>query len=102
VHPLVRRSIVGVAVPEDGSCLASAGSAARFDVREERAMPDRRSEGTKKHGDELESLIDRATGGKSAGQGHSSADDPTEFQDDDDEDVHNDDRDDRRDVGKTS
>ena len=63
-------------------------------------MPDRRGESGKKHGDELESLIDRAASRSSAGKNEArAADDPTQLQDDDDEDIQNDDREDRRDVG---
>jgi hypothetical protein len=59
-------------------------------------MPRTQSEEDKKHGDKLESLIER-TGG---GAGKSAADDDaTQLQDDDDEDVQNDDAEDRRDVG---
>lgn len=63
-------------------------------------MPKAKSEGTKKHGDTLEPLIERA-GNRSARESHDAADeDPTLLQDDDDEDVQNDDADDRRDVGE--
>jgi hypothetical protein len=65
------------------------------------AMPNTQKEDDKKHGDKLESLIDR-TGGSSSPQRRTERaadDDPTKLQDDDDEDVQNDDVQDRRDVG---
>jgi hypothetical protein len=64
-------------------------------------MPKRKSEDSKKHGDEFQSLIDRATDTASQGQRDESGD-PAELQDDDDEDLQNDDADDRRDVGGPS
>ena len=65
-------------------------------------MPERRREGTKKHGDELESLIDRAASNSPPEKRGAGAEDPAELQDDDDEDIQNDDGDERRDVGRPS
>ena len=63
-------------------------------------MPRTRSEDDKKHGDKLESLIERTGGDPSPRERQSAADDDTaELQDDDDEDVQNDDGEDRRDIG---
>ena len=60
-------------------------------------MPRKPSAGDKKHGDKLESLIDRTAEGQ--GEEGRDGDDPTLLQDDDDEDVQNDDdAEDRRDV----
>jgi hypothetical protein len=53
-------------------------------------MPKTKIENNKKHGDVLEPLIDRTLPNRSQGS--------AELQDDDDEDVQNDDREDRRDV----
>ena len=61
-------------------------------------MAKARREGTKKHGDELESLIDRTGNDSTRSKTERTGDNPTELQDDDDEDVQNDDVDDRRDV----
>ena len=65
-------------------------------------MAKARREGTKKHGDELESLIDRTGNDSTRSKTVRTGDDPTELQDDDDEDVQNDDVDDRRDVDERS
>ena len=81
-------------------------------------MPKTRGEGDKKHGDKLESLVER-TGGKpsprgarddSAGEGSADEDEPAPFSDDDDdatlllddddEDFQNDDGETYRDVGE--
>lgn len=64
-------------------------------------MPRTQNEDDKKHGDKLESLIDRTVGSSSPRKPNESAadDDATELQDDDDEDVENDDLEDRRDGG---
>jgi hypothetical protein len=56
-------------------------------------------EASKKHGDKMEPLIDKAAGRSSLDE-ESGDDDPTLLQDDDDEDVQNDDVGDRRDVGE--
>ena len=74
-------------------------------------MPRTRGEDDKKHGDKLESLIERTGGSASGRESKESADEdeqellPDEddealLQDDDDEDVLNDDADDVRDVGE--
>jgi hypothetical protein len=73
----------------------------RHICRRKRAMPKTQREEDKKHGDKLESLIER-TGGSSSSQRRTeraAGDDATQLQDDDDEDVQNDDVEDRRDVG---
>lgn len=65
-------------------------------------MPKPQREEDKKHGDKLESLIDR-TAGQSSTEGRNQGGgkhDPAQLQDHDDEDVQNDDADSRRDVGK--
>ena len=65
-------------------------------------MPKPQSEDDKKHGDKLESLIDRTGGASPPRKRNESAadDDATRLQDDDDEDVQNDDVEDHRDVGE--
>ena len=63
-------------------------------------MPERTNEDSKKHGDVLQPLVDRAKRGASPGKRQEGGIDPTELQDDDDEDVQNDDSEDRRDVGE--
>ena len=60
-------------------------------------------EASKKHGDKMEPLIDKAAGRSPEDESvddESVDDDPTLLQDDDDEDFENDDVDDRRDVGE--
>ncbi len=60
-------------------------------------MPRKSSEGEKKHGDKLESLVQRTAEGREAEDEEN--DDPTLLQDDDDESVRNDDdAEDRRDA----
>ena len=59
-------------------------------------MPRKASESDKKHGDKLESLVQRTAEGKEAEDREN--EDPTLLQDDDDESAANDDADDRRDV----
>ena len=73
-----------------------------FKSREDIQMPRKSSEGdSKKHGDKLESLIERTAGGAPESEGdeddtrrlqdeEGDGDDPTLLQDDDDEDVQND------------
>ena len=74
-------------------------------------MPKTRGEDDKKHGDKLESLIER-TGGNPSPRGRNDSDDDDEpallsdddddrtlLEDDDDEDVQNDDAEIHRDVG---
>jgi hypothetical protein len=56
------------------------------------------TEDTKKHGDKLESLIERTSGGSSADPNENANDDAADLQDDDDEDVQNDNPESRRDV----
>jgi hypothetical protein len=65
------------------------------------AMPKPQTEDDKKHGDKLESLIDRTGGGSSPQRRteRAAGDEATQLQDDDDEDLQNDDVEDRRDVG---
>lgn len=59
-------------------------------------MPRKASESDKKHGDKLESLVQRTAEGQEAEDQEN--DDPTLLQDDDDESAENDDAEDRRDV----
>jgi hypothetical protein len=63
-------------------------------------MPQQKSEETKKHGDVLQPLVDRAKRGASPGKRGKDETDPAALQDDDDEDLQNDDSDDRRDIGE--
>jgi hypothetical protein len=57
------------------------------------------TEDAKKHGDKLESLVDRTSGrSPPADQNEDGDDDAADLQDDDDEDVQNDDVENRRDV----
>ncbi|HEX7235579.1 MAG TPA: hypothetical protein VF405_01380 [Gammaproteobacteria bacterium] len=65
-------------------------------------MPKTRGEDDKKHGDKLESLIERTRGSASSpnGKEREEDDDPAALQDDDDEDVQNDDAETGRDVGE--
>ncbi len=63
-------------------------------------MPQSKSEETKKHGDVLQPLVDRAKRGASPGKRGEDAPDPTELQDDDDEDSEHDDNENDRDVGE--
>jgi hypothetical protein len=67
-------------------------------------MPKTRGEDDKKHGDKLESLIERTRGNASSRNGkeweEDEDEDPAALQDDDDEDVQNDDVETRRDVGE--
>lgn len=63
-------------------------------------MPEQKVEADKKHGDKLESLVDRIAGGpKEKRPGDLGRREPAELQDDDDEDLQNDDVEIRRDVG---
>jgi hypothetical protein len=64
-------------------------------------MPEHKVEADKKHGDKLESLVDRiASGGPRERRGDAGGrSDPAELQDDD-EDVQNDDVEIRRDIGE--
>ena len=57
-------------------------------------MAKAKDEDDKKHGDKLESLIDR-TGGRSSPQNRPTEDDPAQLEDDDEEDLESDDREDR-------
>lgn len=58
-------------------------------------MPRKSSESDKKHGDKLESLVQRTAEGQREIEDD---DDPTLLQDDDDESADNDDADERRDA----
>lgn len=64
-------------------------------------MPRQPSEGEKKHGDKMESFIDRTADQPATRESDSSGaeDDPALLQDDDDEDVQSDGGTDRRDIG---
>jgi hypothetical protein len=65
-------------------------------------MPKTKSEGSKKHGDVLEDLVDRTARRDAAPEKRQeSGNDPAELQDDADEDVQNDPAEEqRRDVGE--
>jgi len=64
-------------------------------------MAEHKAEADKKHGDKLESLVERiASGPREKRSGDPGRKEPAELQDDDDEDIQNDDVEIRRDVGE--
>jgi hypothetical protein len=93
-----------------GACLASELLLVAVDEQQRRAaMPKTRGEDDKKHGDKLESLIERTGGNPSARESEESADDDASdpladdeedalLQDDEDEDFEDDDVESDRDV----